>query len=338
MVRKEPSTAAIPPGGVINLVTRAPTGDFGFKQSVDFGNRNMFRILSSVDAPRWHGIEAKATVLISAVDGYVKNLDPAGRDYGQENQRGGRLQLRYDGLSALRADYFFEKSTLDSTPAYDTNPALNGETIYFIYPYYANPFGPTKTTYRPVNLPLSTSNHTAQGLTVTWKPTDAFVVQSLTGYRTLGADANQDYAEFAGFAEASDDIYTHRQFSQEVRVSGDLFSRQLSYLVGASYFNESGTHLDVLALPSQGRRSGDARARRGPLGSGLRAVGMVASAFRPASFDNGRRPLHPGHQGRGTIPLGRQFRSHRIGSSGWRRQSPALQPLRSGVHRELPME
>jgi iron complex outermembrane receptor protein len=239
-------------GGVINLVTRAPTGEFAFKQSVDFGNRDMFRILSSVDAPRWHGIEAKATLLISSIDGYVKNLGSGLRDYGQESQRGGRLQLRYDGLDTLRVDYFLEKSDLDSTPAYDTNPALNGATIYFIFPYYANPSGPTRTTYRGINLPLSTSKHTAQGLTLTWTPADAFVAKLLTGYRTLGADANQDYAEFAGFSELTDDLYTHRQFSQELQLSGKLLDEQLRYHAGVSYFKESGEHVKVLALPSQG--------------------------------------------------------------------------------------
>ena len=60
-------------GGVINLISQAPTGRLGFDDSVDFGNRNSYRVLSSFDTPRWNGLSAKATLLASAIDGYVNN-------------------------------------------------------------------------------------------------------------------------------------------------------------------------------------------------------------------------------------------------------------------------
>jgi iron complex outermembrane receptor protein len=240
-------------GGVVNLISKAPAGELRFDQTADFGNRNSYRVLSSLDAPKWHGLSAKVTLLASAIDGDVKNLASTSHDYGEEKQRAARLQLHWDGLSSLRADYFLERSSLDSTPAYDSNPAQNGEQLYFRFVYYANPDGPMTSTYRPVDLRLSTSNHTAQGLTLRCQPLRALTIESLTGYRTLDSHDRQDYAEFFGYPEGTEDLYQHHQFSEELRFSGELFARQFSWTVGASYFTEHGSHTNDFVLLTQGQ-------------------------------------------------------------------------------------
>src|SRR6185437_4611453 len=106
----------------------------------------------------------------------------------------------------LRAEYFIERNGLDSTPEYDSNPAENGQSFFGIT-YYANPRGPMRSAYRPINLPQSTSNHTAQGITLAWQPWSALKVQSLTGYRTMNAEEQQDYAEFFGYPSGTEDTY-----------------------------------------------------------------------------------------------------------------------------------
>lgn len=230
-------------GGVVNLTSAAPSGEFHYLQSAEFGNRNLFRVLASVDAPEWHGISVKATLLASSIDGYVKNPQPGAQDFGEEQQKAGRLQLRWDLLPGLRADYALERSDVDSTPDYDTNPSLNGDTIYSSqYPYFANPNGPTDTAYRPVLLPQSTSDHVAHRLTLSWDPDSALWLKSLTGYRTLEAQTLQDYVEFLGLAERTADTYEDYQFSEELRLGGDLFDKQLSYTLGGEYFKEHGLH------------------------------------------------------------------------------------------------
>ena len=230
-------------GGVINLVSRSPTGKLDFDESVDFGNQNSYRVASSVDTPRWYGLSAKVTGVVSGIDGYVKNATATEHSYGEDKQRAVRLQLLWDGISNLRARYFIERSGLDSTPEYDTDPAENGQEIYPGYTYYANPRSPMSTTYRPLELGLSTSNHAAQGLTLTWVVLPALTVESLTGYRTLSANQYQDYAEFFGYPEFALDTYRQHQFSQDLHFSGELFDHQLDYRVGATYFREIGRHV-----------------------------------------------------------------------------------------------
>lgn len=236
-------------GGVIDLISHAPAGQLRFDQSVDFGNRNSYRILSSIDTPRWNGLSAKVTVLASSIDGYVKNELATEHDYGEDKQRAARLQLLWDGLENLRAAYFIERSSLDSTPEYDSNPAENGQELYPNFTYYADPNHPPHSTYRPVLLSLSTSNHTAQGLTLTWQTWPALTVQSLTGYRTMNANEFQDYTEFYGEPTTTTDLYQQHQFSQDLRFSGEAFDRQFGYVAGVSYFKEQGTHSDDFFLP-----------------------------------------------------------------------------------------
>ena len=237
-------------GGVVNLISSAPSGELRFKQSSSFGNRNMFRALASLDTPEWHGLSAKLTAIASSIDGYVHNPEPGSHDYGEERQRGGRVQLHWDGVASFKADYSLERSDLDSTPPYGTNPYLNGQLLYFPYSYYANPDGPTYTTYRPVFLPLSTSKHVAHELTLSWSPSSAFTVQSLTAYRGLDANAVQDYAEFIGIAEATDDAYLHHQLTEELKVVGSVLDREISYAAGLSYFKEHGWHTGLFDLPT----------------------------------------------------------------------------------------
>ncbi|HVW69579.1 MAG TPA: TonB-dependent receptor plug domain-containing protein, partial [Steroidobacteraceae bacterium] len=229
-------------GGVINLVSKAPSGTLGFSQDVDFGNRNSYRVLSSFDAPGWRGLAAKVILLASGVDGYVNNEYVNSHDYGTEKQRAARLQLRWNGPADLRADYFIERSGLDSTPEYLSNPTQNGEELYIGYTYYADPTGPMHTTYRPVFLPLSTANHTMQGLTLTWSAWSALTIHSRTGYRTLDADEQMDTAEFYGEPFGSVDQYQQHQFSQDLQLSGNFFGHQLDYVAGGSYFREKGHH------------------------------------------------------------------------------------------------
>lgn len=229
--------------GAVNMVSRAPSGELHFEQTADVGNRNLFRVSSSIDTPTWYGLAAKATVIASSIDGDVNNPYPGAHNYGEERQLGARLQLRWDLLANLRADYFLEKSKLDSTPNYDTNPSLNGQAVAdypYSFTYYANPSGPMKTTYRLISLPLSNSSHIAQGLTLTWQPTAALAVKSLTGYRTLGDDAKQDDADIYGVTLATEDFYHHHQFSEELQLLGRWPEARLNYTAGLFYFRERG--------------------------------------------------------------------------------------------------
>lgn len=278
--------ARVSPGGTINFVSTPPAGVLRFDQFAELGSRNSFRILSSLDTPTWQGLSGKVTLLASSIDGYTNNPAPQGtppqlvNSPGQENERAGRLQLRWQIAAALRADYFIERNELDSTAPYDSNPALNGQDIYgpFSIPYQASTTPPS-STYRFIPLPLSTSAHVAQGLTLTWQPSEALRLQSLTGYRTLGANEYQDYAEAFGFMENTLDHYSDNQLSQQLTMQGSVLKRQISYLVGGSYFKERGaqdTDFDFPAILSNGEE-----VNRPIAADSTSVAGYAQLSFRP---------------------------------------------------------
>ena len=238
-------------GGAVNLISKKPTGEFGFTQDFSFGTRNLFRSLSSVNLPKWNDVSTKITLLKSSKDGFVKNIGSS-HDYGEEDQRAGRFALRWDGIAGFTVDYFLEKGNFDSTPNYYQNSGNNT-------PGYTNGRRPASRTYRDIDLNLSKSDFEGHGLTLTWDINDTITLKSLTGYRKLNFNAYQDYAEafgnFGAYVGArSHDIVSNHQFSQEFQIIGSALNDQIKYIGGLYYFKEGGSHFEnyhlVLNPPS----------------------------------------------------------------------------------------
>jgi len=249
-------------GGAVNLISKKPTGEFGFKQDFTFGSRNLFRSLTTVDLPKIGDVSAKVTLLKSSKDGLVKNIGSS-HDFGEESQQAGRLSLRWEAADNVTVDYFMDKGTLDSTPIYYQNPALSrgSGTVTLpdgsTYNYYADGSKRHDKTYRPIDLKESTSDSEGHGLTVTWDVNDNLTIKSLTGYRKLYWHAYQDYAESFEFDTSvfggpgilpltyrTDDEVKDHQVSQEVQFIGNALDNQIKYVAGLYYFAESGSHYE----------------------------------------------------------------------------------------------
>lgn len=241
-------------GGAVNLISRKPTGEFGLRQTLDYGNRNMFRSLTVLDLPVWHNIATKFTFLKSGIDGFVRNQGSS-HDFGENNQTGGKFQLHWEAGAKFQADYFAELGRQRATPQqYFQNASFDGQTITLYDPdtlqpgtpyLYSGADRPRETTYRPIDLPLSSSRVAAHGLTLTWNVNDALTLKSLTGYRDSATKRRNDFAE--AFSTGPFPLSDHefgsrdsRAFSQEVQAIGELSGSSLSYVAGAYYFRERG--------------------------------------------------------------------------------------------------
>lgn len=229
-------------GGAVNLISKKPTGKLGFKQELGFGNHGRLRSLTVLDLPKWGGLSAKLSFLKREQDGYVKNRGPS-NDFGEEDQRAGRLALRWDTDGPFTADYFFEKGELDSTPVYYTNAALVG-----LVPNYSDRGKPENRSYRAFDLPESQGEYEAHGLTLSWEVNAALTLRSLTSYRDVGTVYDQDYAEafMTGF-RSYDDIQYHA-FSQELQAVGSLLDGRIDYVAGLYHFKESGRHFENVLI------------------------------------------------------------------------------------------
>lgn len=220
-------------GGAVNLISRKPTGEFGFKQNLSAGSRDFLRSLTTVDLPQAGGVSSKISILRHQQDGYVKNMGRS-HDFGEMDELAGRIALRWTITPDLTVDYALDAGTQDSTPIYYQ------ATIPW-FPGYKDGGRPTNRTYRPIDLPLTKSRFEGHGLTLTWDISDHLTVKSLTGYRELKFKNYQDYAESFGVPTKSFDDVRNHQVSQEIQLIGDA-GDTIKYVGGLYYFRESSGH------------------------------------------------------------------------------------------------
>jgi iron complex outermembrane receptor protein len=233
-------------GGAVNVISKLPTGEFGLKQSVDFGNRNMYRVASSLNLPEWHTLAAKVTGLASGIDGHVKNLG-GGNDFGDQRQAAGKLQLRWVPADDFTADYFLSFSQNKDTHDYRQMPTLNGTWVPVdprgtLSEYFAST-APASISYRHFDVPWWRTRDLSQGLTLAWDVNDSLTIKSLTEYHTIRQNSDggdEEYADGLGFALGQQVALESRQFSQEQQLIGDLLDGGISYTAGLYYFRETG--------------------------------------------------------------------------------------------------
>jgi iron complex outermembrane receptor protein len=236
-------------GGAVNMISKKPTGELGFKQELGFGSENRLRSLSVLDLPKIGGLSTKLSFLKRQQDGYVENHG-GGHDFAEEGQTAGRIALRWDNGSPFTADYFYEIGEMTGTPGYYTNDVLSGanKNIPFQIPGYKSDGKPEDEAYRPIDLNESKADFQSMGLTLTLDVNDALTLKSLTGYRDVKSIFYQDYADsFLVSFRTFDDVRFH-QFSQELQALGTIFDDRVDYLVGLYYFKEGASHFENVEI------------------------------------------------------------------------------------------
>ena len=118
-------------GGVVQYVSRKPTGEFGVKASGSFGNYNDQRIKASIDLPEVYGLSTQFSGILASHDPYTEmnrnSAYPAGSapqrpNYGHNllDASGGRFAARWNNDGPLTVDYSYDYSDEFSTEAYLT--------------------------------------------------------------------------------------------------------------------------------------------------------------------------------------------------------------------------
>jgi iron complex outermembrane recepter protein len=238
-------------GGAMNIISKAPTGEFGGRQELEFGDRGYFRSFTTVDLQKWNDLSTKITLVRSGLDGYVENSGN-GRDFGEEEKRGVRLQMLWQPTDSFSAGYFFDSGRFDWTPNYYQAPGLDGTTVTLAdgsTTTYRGSDDPRSTSYRPVDLHQNTDDVLMHGLTLTWDLSDNLTIKSLTGYRDLEIDNVQDYIEVPGYPFIFTQNNEATQWSQEFQLIGSVPGMNLSYVGGLYYFNEESTGIENFDFP-----------------------------------------------------------------------------------------
>ncbi len=197
-------------GGAISLTTATPSGEWGGRASLSYGNYNALRGKISLDLPQFGPFSVRLAYLHDEIDGYVKNslagrtidISPRAPEFGvlrytdklgKRNVDGGQISVRGE-FGDVTADYKFDYSDQNGTSTafqnYGPIPDATGALLNGILAFQAP--GAYNTSITPLKtVANATSNERVvsqgHGLTITI-PTDHFTVKNILAYRKMRQD------------------------------------------------------------------------------------------------------------------------------------------------------
>lgn len=219
-------------GGVINVVTKQPTGEFGGDVQVAYGNYDRLQLNGSVDFPISENLAGKVSLLHSEHEGYFENY-LNGEDLGSTD------------MTTLRGYLKYSRDIYDATLIAEYSRSRNGSQVsrnisndsLLLYVPGQTSDEPIYKRGKNADLPDQNDRDTySLTLTQNWSVASGDWV-SITNYREYDQDLFSD-----DDATTEQLLQTHRttdhwQFSQELRNSFDLSDR-FRMTAGAFYFQQ----------------------------------------------------------------------------------------------------
>lgn len=227
-------------GGLMNIVTKKPSSEFGGNIQLDVGNYNLRRGRFGVNVPLVDDVLATRVSLQKVTrDGYVDNLSiggPKGGDTDLLVMRGQLLFTPNDKFSAaVSVDY------LDSDGMGYTNEIVASESTPTSYG------DDTPHTYHPNRAPLETKEDGGVSLTIDYEFKNGNTLTSITGLRRTKTqwiyddDASQQELLYEDIRDQQD------LWSQELRIASATGSK-FDYVVGLYYYDERAKNSSPIPL------------------------------------------------------------------------------------------
>lgn len=236
-------------GGVVQFVSRKPTGELGIKGSASFGNYDDQRYRLSVDLPAVGGLSSQFSGVVAKHDAYTKNVQQGTyaeqSDYGYLDSYGGRGALRWQNDSGFTADYSYDYSKTKDSQPYLTWMDVDAVRTAFS-PELPSTDYPSKTIGPVYNRPFDT-RASGHALTLTYQMDNGITLKSISAYRKASrhGGSNLGYPLPAGgsstglvFPLAQEDL-DQDQTSQELQFIGSW--SQFDLTAGAMYYTEDVT-------------------------------------------------------------------------------------------------
>jgi iron complex outermembrane recepter protein len=255
-------------GGAVNLVSKAPTGEWGGSTTTGFGNYGSYNSNLRLNLPKFAGFSIKLDGAIQHQNATTKN--PLEGQYGWNyyHRYGGRAAIRWEPTTNLTADVAVDLGRDNNTPflsqLINYNPYNRPVATLAQIAAAGNkiPSGFIAPLPSLVQVQSERADEAAIGViqepsvgktfgamsTVKYGITDDLELRSITAWRTVsdrqfdnsgGANRTPVFTPNATFSRYSLSKLDQRQFSQELQAVGTLGN--LDYVFGAYYFNESAT-------------------------------------------------------------------------------------------------
>lgn len=245
-------------GGVINVVTTQPTGEFGGKLKAVYGNYNRFDLTGSIEAPIVQDIlSLKIAGIHTERKGWVTNVVD-GSDMGSKNLDAVRTYLRFTPSSDFDATLQGEYVVARNGAPIIINGAYPGESLYEAPTtggMYVSPCKPDRACVAPNkyysannSVPDISNMDTYSGnLTMNWRNTPLGDLTSITAYKKIKL---VEFTDQDGTPEFKNDTYRRTsgwQFSQELRSNIEV-SDDIDLLAGVFYLKNHYDHIQAYRL------------------------------------------------------------------------------------------
>ncbi|MBF7014987.1 TonB-dependent receptor [Novosphingobium resinovorum] len=253
-------------GGVVNVMTRQPTGEFGVRGEVTYGNWNRMDIKAAVDAPIIDGILAgKISAMHTQRDGFYTNIVD-GSDMGHRNVTVLRAYLRYTPTDDIDVTLSGEYGRARNGSPVIVNGSTGPDYAIFVpagtmttnqvLPMYASPCASDATpcrapskyySARDFGPDLSNMDNYRATLTANISNTPLGDITAITGYKSFHLEEFTDNDAVVGLG-----IDTFRgtrgwQFSQELRTAADL-TDAIKLQAGGFYMKTHYDHFNSVRL------------------------------------------------------------------------------------------
>jgi iron complex outermembrane receptor protein len=227
-------------GGAINLVTRAPTGEFGGWASAGGGNYGAHVEKLSLDLPKFSGLSLGFGAVSDQRDGWVKTTP--GSSVDRLNNRGNsafRAAANWSLGPAFQADYRFDLSNIEENNVFSQLSRFDNGPIPGLQPVLAPYISQQRQTTASIDGPsfmhVNTMGHS---LTLAWNVDPDNTLKSITAYRHLSSRDAEDL-DGTPIPLADTQRFTkYHQFSQELQWVGH--ADRWSYVGGLYYFHDDG--------------------------------------------------------------------------------------------------
>ncbi|WP_374283436.1 TonB-dependent receptor [Novosphingobium sp.] len=262
-------------GGALNVVSKAPTGEFGGRVAAGVGNFGSYSGALHVNLPEFAGLSFKLDGVVDHQDATTRNPLQGQLGWNYHHRYGGRVAARWKPADNFTADLAFDISQDDNTPFYSQliNYNPNNYPVATLAEIVANgnrlPSGKiaplpglvTVTADRvdsaDIGVPQQASVDKAKGFSANlrWKVADGIELRSLTAWRTVkadqwdnsgGAHRSPAFLPNGNFARYSLSVLDQNQFSQELQAVGGFGN--VDYVFGLYYYNENAG--EVAATPN----------------------------------------------------------------------------------------
>ncbi|MCZ6830752.1 MAG: TonB-dependent receptor [Gammaproteobacteria bacterium] len=261
-------------GGALNLITRRPDGEFGFKQQLSTGNDGYIRSVSTMDSPMLGTVAGKFTYMHKQYDGWATNHGEGESNLASEEVDAFRIALAWDISENLLLDYSYDNTRSDSVPpplqitavsAGGTSDAILG--TYDIsqaqfYPYNAlQELAPQVEKHDRIedftldNVGQEEVEIEGHNVTLTWDFA-GITFKSISSYRKYDSDFPRNDLDGGTWGLMEDGVFTalpifhassvkeQDQFQQELQALGTAFDGALDYVIGLYYFEEEGEEVN----------------------------------------------------------------------------------------------